>query len=399
MARSSVAGAGRRPPAFATPRDRPAAADDLRPPRIPPDTALVGTVALLVAIGVIMIFSASSATAAAMHGDGAYYFKRELVWLALGAPVAYLAYRLDYRLLRRLAPVVLVAGLLLQAAVLVPHLGLAAGDSRRWLGTSAFSFEPAEFTKLAVIVYLSAAIATMGDRIRVFSSGLFPLALVVLVFAMLIVKEPDLGTASIVTFVGFALLYAGRARIVHLLMIAAVTVPVGAFVVWHDAAKRARIFAFVHPWDDPQNKGYQITQSLMAIGSGGPFGLGLGFSRQKFFFLPEHFTDFIFAILGEEIGLVGGSLVLLLFVVFAYRATRIALHARDRFGFFLATGCTSLIVIQALINIGVVSSSWPTTGVPLPFISFGGSSLVVSLVAVGLILNVGKYRAVPGSVP
>jgi cell division protein FtsW len=175
-------------------------------------------------------------------------------------------------------------------------------------------------------------------------------------------------------------------------MIALVTLPPAALTVLTSPYKRARIFAFLDPWKDAQNTGFHIVQSLLALGSGGLFGVGLGESRAKFFYLPEQYTDFIFSILGEELGMVGTVAVVVLFIVFAYRAIRIAIAAPDRFGFFLASGCTAMIVIQAFVNIGVVTSSWPVTGVPLPFISFGGSSLIVSLIAVALILNVGRYR-------
>jgi cell division protein FtsW len=188
------------------------------------------------------------------------------------------------------------------------------------------------------------------------------------------------------------MLFVAGARVVHLLLIATAMLPPVVLLVLSSAYKRARIFAFLDPWKDPQNTGFHIVQSLLALGSGGPFGLGLGASRQKFFYLPEQYTDFIFAILGEELGLLGTALVVVLFIVLAHRAIRIALAAPDRFGFFLAVGCTSVIVIQAFINIGVVTSSWPVTGVPLPFVSFGGSSLVVNLVAVALIVNIGRHR-------
>jgi cell division protein FtsW len=178
------------------------------------------------------------------------------------------------------------------------------------------------------------------------------------------------------------------------LAVALVTVPIAAMTVLTSAYRRARIFAFLDPWKDPQNTGFHIVQSLLALGSGGIFGVGLGASRAKFFYLPEQYTDFIFSILGEELGLVGALTVIVLFIAFTYRAVRIALAAPDRFGFFLAVGCAAMIAIQAFVNIGVVTSSWPVTGVPLPFVSFGGSSLVVNLLAVALIANVGRARRV-----
>jgi len=210
--------------------------------------------------------------------------------------------------------------------------------------------------------------------------------------AMLVIKQPDFGTASLLAFTAATMLFVGGARIEHLLLVAAAVTPPAVLLIRHDPYKWARIVAFIDPWKDPQDKGFHIVQSLMALGSGGVFGEGLGFSRQKFFWLPEAHTDFIGAIIGEELGYLGIVAIVALFVVFAYRAVRIALAAPDRFGFFLAIGMMASIVIQAFVNLGVVSSSWPVTGVPLPFISFGGSSLVTSLVAVALIVNVGRAR-------
>ena len=224
--------------------------------------------------------------------------------------------------------------------------------------------------------------------------GLAPLAIVTLIFAGLVLREPDMGTASLLVMISVAMLYAAGARLTHLIVFAMVILPPAAYEVLASSYKRARVLAFINPWKDPQNTGFHIVQSLLALGSGGLFGLGLGVSRQKFFWLPEPYTDFIFAILGEELGLIGAVSVIVLFVILAYRAIRIAVAAPDRFGFFLAIGCTSMIVIQAFINIGVVTSSWPVTGVPLPFVSFGGSSLVVNLVAVALLINIGRRRAV-----
>jgi len=211
---------------------------------------------------------------------------------------------------------------------------------------------------------------------------------------VLVLKEPDMGTASLLFFTAFALMFAAGARMIHLAAITLTTVPFAVLTVLASPYRRARVFAFVDPWKDPLNTGFHIVQSLLALGSGGIFGVGLGASRAKFFYLPEQYTDFIFSVLGEELGLIGTLVVVALFVTLAYRAIKIGLAAPDRFGFFLAIGCGAMITIQAFVNIGVVSSSWPVTGVPLPFISFGGSSLVVNLIAVALIANVGRHRRV-----
>lgn len=360
----------------------------------PPDTLLFAAVASLVAIGLVMIFSASSAQAYAETHDTAFYVKHQVIYLVVGLLLAVGVYHIDYRKLRAAAPYVLVLSIIGLVAVLVPHVGVVVNGARRWIGAGAISLQPSEFAKVGIVVYLAAALSTRGDRITSLSKGLFPLCVPVVLAAMLVLLEPDMGTASLVVFTAFAMFFAAGARVEHLLMIVFVTVPPVVLTILTSPYKRARIFAFIDPWKDAQNTGFHIVQSLLALGSGGLMGVGLGESRAKFFYLPEQYTDFIFSILGEELGLAGTIAVIVLFIVFAYRSIRIAVAAPDRFGFFLASGCTAMIVIQAFVNIGVVTSSWPVTGVPLPFISFGGSSLIVSLVAVALIINVGRHRRV-----
>jgi cell division protein FtsW len=363
----------------------------------PPDMVLFATIAALVAIGLIMIYSASSATAYATYRDTAYYLKRQLVWLVVALACAFAAYRIDYKKLRAVAPVGIALAFLALVAVLVPHVGQVSGGSRRWLGMRAVSFEPSEFAKLALVVFLAAKLSALGDTLRSLVRGVVPCLFVTCALAVPILLEPDMGTASLLVFTAFGMLFCAGARLEHLTMCALSMLPVVLLAIGSSPYKRARIFAFIDPWKDPQNTGFHIVQSLLALGSGGWLGLGLGASRQKFFYLPEQYTDFIFAILGEELGLLGALGVIALFVVFAFRAVRIALAAPDRFGMLLTLGCTLLIVIQAFVNIGVVTSSWPVTGVPLPFVSFGGTSLVVSLSAVALILNVGRRRQAGGA--
>ncbi|HEX8806710.1 MAG TPA: putative lipid II flippase FtsW [Candidatus Aquilonibacter sp.] len=363
----------------------------------PPDTLLFFSVASLVAIGLVMIFSASSAVALLEHHDVAYYVKRQLVWLVVGLVVAYGVYRLDYRQLKRWAPYLLVLSILSLVAVLVPHVGFAVNGARRWIGASSISFQPSEFAKLALVIYLAAMLATRGERIVSLVRGLFPLCIPVAIMAVLVLKEPDLGTTSLLVMIALAMFFAAGARITHLFAILLATAPAVIVELLANPYQRARVFAFLNPWKDPQNTGFHIVQSLLALGSGGIFGMGLGDSRAKFFYLPEQYTDFIFSILGEELGLIGALAVVILFIVFGYRAIKIAIAAPDRFGFFLAVGCCAIVVIQAFVNIGVVTSSWPVTGVPLPFISFGGSSLIVNLIAVALIANVGRAQRVTES--
>ncbi|MDB5069269.1 MAG: hypothetical protein JWM87_380 [Candidatus Eremiobacteraeota bacterium] len=358
----------------------------------PPDALLLGSVAFLVALGLVMVFSSSSAIAYSYHHDTAYYLKRQVVYLIVGLALAYAAYRVDYRKLRTIAPALVIVTFLLLVLTLVPHVGYATGGARRWIGLRALSFQPSELGKLALVIFLAAKLSQLGENVRSLSKGVGPALFITLLLAAPVFVEPDMGTASLYIFTAFALIFTAGARFEHLIMCALVMLPAAVIAIGSSAYKRARIFAFLNPWKDPQNAGYHTVQSLLALGSGGLFGLGLGASRQKYFYLPEAYTDYVFAVLGEELGLLGCITVIALFVLFAIRAVTLALKAPDRFGMLLAMGCTFTIVIQALINIGVVTSSWPVTGVPLPFISFGGTSLIVSLIAVALIANVGRHR-------
>jgi cell division protein FtsW len=362
----------------------------MRPALAPPDPWIFATVAGLIAIGLVMVFSASSATAYAEYHDTAYFLKRQLVWLAIGGGFAYAAYRIDYTKLKRVSPALVGITVVMLVLTLIPHVGLQTGGARRWLGASILSFQPSEIAKLTLVLFLAAKLSTIGANIRSLVRGVVPSLLVAALIAVPILLEPDMGTASLVMFTAFGMLFCAGARVEHLVLTVLALLPPVALAVGASAYKRARILAFLDPWKDAQNTGFHIVQSLLALGSGGVFGLGLGASRQKFFYLPEAHTDFIFAVLGEELGLLGTMIVLMLFAAFAIRAFMLAQRTTDRFGFFLIAGCALLIVIQAFINIGVVTSSWPVTGVPLPFISFGGTSLIVSLIAVALIMNVAR---------
>ncbi|TAM62446.1 putative lipid II flippase FtsW [bacterium] len=353
---------------------------------------MVAGVAALVGIGLVMIFSASSVSGFAEHHDTTYYLKRQLLWLALSLPPALLAYRMDYRRLERWTPWLMGLAVFSLAAVLLPHVGTMVGGARRWFALGPVSLQPSEFAKLALVIYLAHALSQKSERVTSLQRGVFPIVVVIGILALLVLRQPDMGTASLYVMVGLLMLFVAGARIPHLVATLGCMAPLVAYAVLMSPYKRARIMAFLDPWKDPQNTGFHIIQSLLALGSGGIFGLGLGESRQKFFYLPEQYTDFIFAVIGEELGLIGSVVVLGLFVWLAYRAIRIAIAAPDAFGFYLAAGCAATIVLQALVNIGVVTSSWPVTGVPLPFISFGGSSLMVNLVCVALILNVGCSR-------
>ena len=357
---------------------------------------------MVTAGGIVMVFSASSAIAYTSYHDATYYLKRELLWACVGAGALVLGMRLDYTKLRAAAPWIFALAVVLLAAVLMPNLGSVEGGARRWLGLGPLTFEPSEFAKLALVLLVSRLISASRDGAASFTRVGFPVIFWMGICFALVMRQPDLGTASIYVLTAFVMLFAGGARVTQLLVEAAIAVPAMIAFVFASAYRRERFLAFLHPWKDPQGTGYHIIQSLYALGSGGLLGLGLGQSRQKFGYLPAQHTDFIFSIIGEELGFIGAVAVVVLFLAFAYRGIRIAMRAEDRFGSILATGITACIAIQAFINIGVVTSSWPVTGVPLPFISYGGTSLVITLFAVGLLASVsrgGKRPAATIGVP
>ena len=355
-----------------------------------PDAVLLAFAALLTATGIVMVFSASSAMAYTQYHDAAYYLKRELLWAAVGAIALLVAMRTDYTRLRALAPWIFALALALLAAVLIPSVGSVEGGARRWLDVHGFTFEPSEFAKLALVLLLARLLSARPEGAGSFTRVGFPALFWVGICFLLVMRQPDLGTASLYVLTAFVMLFAGGARLTHLLIEAAVAIPALLGFIYASPYRRDRFLAFLHPWKDPQGTGYHIIQSLYALGSGGLFGLGLGQSRQKFGYLPAQHTDFIFAVIGEELGFIGAAAVLMLFAGFAYRGVRIAMRTEDRFGFYLAIGLTASIVLQALINIGVVTSSWPVTGVPLPFISYGGTSLVMTLFSVGLLASISR---------
>ncbi len=358
------------------------------------DTGLLAIVGVLVAVGAVMVFSASSAVAYTTYHDATYFLKRELVWLAVGIVAFFTAARMDYAKLKTAAPWLFGIAVAALVAVLIPGVGTEEGGAQRWFSYGSVSFEPSEFAKLALIVLLARIFADRPDGARSFRSAGGPALLAVGIAFALVMKQPDLGTASLFVLTAFAVIFAAGAKPGHLLFGGAIAASATAAYIFSSAYRRDRVTAFLHPFNDPQNTGYHIIQSLYALGSGGVFGVGLGQSGQKFGYLPEPYTDFIFSIIGEELGFIGAAAIVLLFLALAYRGIRIAANADDRFGFYLATGITASLVLQAFVNIGVATSTWPVTGVPLPFISYGGTSLVVSLFSVGLLAAISRGRPV-----
>ena len=364
------------------------------PRKLAPDVWLFGVAVVLLSIGVVMVYSASAIVAADRFRDPYFFLKKQLFWAVLGAGCLWLMLRLDYRRLERWVLPLLVAALALLVLVLIPPIGQAINGTRRWIRLGPVSFQPAELAKLALVVYLAAFLARRREALENFRRDLLPPLVVAGVLAALVFAQPDLGNCLTLLVLTFALLFLAGGRVRHLGLVLAPALPLVAIAVWMAPYRLRRITAFLDPWSDPRGSGFQIIQSWLALGNGGLVGRGIGASTQKLFYLPEPHTDFIFAILGEELGFVGALVVVALFVVLVWRGLRIGLRAPEPFGAYLALGITVLIATQTLVNLGVVTGLLPTKGLPLPFVSFGGSALLVTMLSTGVLLNISQYADV-----
>jgi len=362
-----------------------------------PDFLLFLTVLILLSIGLVMVFSASAYFAGDPEGpfkDPFHFFKRQLVGAALGIGVMIFMMNYDYRNLKRWVGLMLVAAIIMLVLVLIPGIGNEALGARRWIDLGFISFQPSELVKIFIITFTAYGLSQKKGRIQEFWSGLLPFLLVTGAAALLILAQPDLGTAATLSGTIFIMLFAAGARGKQLAGIAAIGLVGVAAAIKFEPYRMRRFTAFLDPEADPTGAGWNILNALMSLASGGLLGMGLGEGRHsKFLFLPERHTDFIFAAIGEELGFIGGSLVILLFILLAWRGFRIAITCPDTFGSLLAAGLVSGIVLQAFVNIGVVTGSLPVTGITLPFISFGSTSLVFSLMGVGIILNISRFSS------
>ena len=369
--------------------------DIVRRERHAPDYVLLLAVAGLVAIGIVMVYSSSAIRGYVNADDTLAYVGPQALWAAVGAGVLILTSRLDYRYWRVLSVPLYAMALVLLALVLLPGIGRVVGGSARWLALGPFPpLHPAEFAKLALVIYLAHWMATRGQRIATFRSGLLPFLAITLPVELLILREPDLGTSAVVATAALVLYFAAGANLLMLASLIPIGIAAVGYVISTNAYQRARIVGFLDPWSDPRGLGFHTIQGLLALGMGGLLGTGLGSSVQvSGLYLPNAWNDFIFAIIGEELGFAGGLLVIALFLIVAYRGLRVALGAPDTFGGLLAAGITVFITVQAFVNIGVVVSVLPVTGITLPFVSAGGSSLMVSLAAVGILLSISRESA------
>jgi cell division protein FtsW len=364
------------------------------PRKLTPDMWLFGTMIVLLSVGIVMVYSASAIMATDRFRDPYFFLKKQLVWALLGAAGLLAVLRVDYRRLERWQWPILGGAAVLLLLVLVPPFAHPINGTRRWLRLGVISFQPAELAKLALVVYLAAYLARKREGLTDFWRGVMPPLAIAGVFALLVLAQPDLGNCLTLIIVTFGLLFLAGVRLHHLLLLLAPALPLLMIAIWIAPYRLRRITTFLDPWADQRGGGFQIIQSWLALGSGGLFGQGIGESKQKLFYLPESHTDFIFAVVGEELGLVGALGILALFAVLIWRGLRVGVRAPDAFGAYLALGITVLIATQTLVNLGVVTGSLPTKGLPLPFISFGGSALLMTMLSTGVLLNISQHANV-----
>ncbi len=360
-----------------------------------PDYVVLVTIVALAALGILMVYSSSGVQALLTRHDPFAVVGPQAMWAVLGVVAMGVIMRVDYRYMRLLSIPAMVVTLLLLVLVLLPAMGpvrpLEINGATRWLQIGPLpAMHPAEFAKLALVIYLAHWLARRGARAGSLLHGLLPFLLIAGPVLALVLLEPDLGTTGVLALTAFTMFFVAGGSLWQMALLAPAGVAAVAYVVTHSDYQLARVQAFLDPWADPQGNGYQTIQSLIALASGGPLGVGLGASRQKWSYVPNAHTDFIFSIIGEELGLIGAIVVLVLFGTLIYAAIRIAVSAPDAFGRLLAAGITGWFGVQALANLGAVTGVLPITGVPLPFVSFGGSSLVVSLLAVGILRSIGR---------
>jgi cell division protein FtsW len=346
-------------------------------------------------LGVVMIYSSSSIYAAERYNDGFFFLKRHLSFMLIGAILTFFFMSIDYRKLKQYSRPLLIISFILLVLVLIPGLGREVSGARRWFRFKFLSFQPSELAGLAVIIYVADFLSRKGKLIKTFFKGFLPPMCVLGICALLIVVQPDLGSTIALGVVVLVMLFVAGVRPVYMLSLILSSLPALYLLIFHVAYRRARILAFLNPWLDPKGAGFQIIQSQIALGSGGLFGVGLGHSKQKLFYLPAAHTDFIFSIIGEELGLLGTIGVIILFIIFIQQGIKVIKNAPDKFGYFLALGLVVMIAFRAAVNIGVSCGVLPTKGLPLPFISYGGSSFIFDMVSVGILVNIARTGEYP----
>ncbi|RLB91522.1 MAG: putative lipid II flippase FtsW [Deltaproteobacteria bacterium] len=356
------------------------------------EKSILFPVLLLSGIGIVMVYSASSSISMDNHNTVFYYMKKQAIFMGISLCVMFVAASFPYKLYKSISYIILFTAIAMLVAVLFPSLNIKAGGACRWLNLGGFTFQPAEFAKLALIIFLGYSLSKKQDMVKQFFVGFVPHAFIFLIFACLIIIQPDFGTVVVLGMIAWGMMFVAGVKITHLLSPTPLLVPVLYFWIYKVDYRLERIMSFLNPWEDPLNTGYQITNSLKAFGAGGIFGKGIGLGMQKMHYLPEPHTDFIFSIIGEELGLLGVLLVLFLYLILLLKGIRIAKTSKTIFGAITATGLTIYIGVQVIINTGVTLGVLPTKGLTLPFISYGGTSLVINMAAMGILMNIGASR-------
>ncbi|MEM7828744.1 MAG: putative lipid II flippase FtsW [Candidatus Aenigmatarchaeota archaeon] len=349
---------------------------------------LIFIILLMLAAGIIAVYSSSSILGMKRFGDEAHFLKRHMINMIIGFVFMLMCWKMDYHNWRKLYLPMLVFTLMLLILVFLPGFGKRAEGARRWISLMGFSFQPAELAKFSFIVYLAHSIERKGEKMKSFLYGFLPYLIVMMPFLLLIYKEPDLGTCVILILILITMVLAGGLRLRYLFASCLAAFPLLYYAIVNKSYRMRRILAFIDPWADPSGYGFQIIQSFIAFGSGGLFGVGPGEGKQKLFYIPQAHTDFIFSVIAEEYGFLGVLLVIVLFSLFVIEGFRIALRINDKFGCLLAIGITSAIGIQAFIHMSVVMGLLPPKGLTLPFISYGGSSLIVNMMEAGVLMSI-----------
>jgi len=357
-----------------------------------PDKILLVVTLILVTVGTVMIYSSSSILAAERFKDGQFFLKKQVLFVVLGLALMFLLQRIPYDQLRKVAYPGVFLSVILLLLVLIPHVGVRVGGASRWLRLGFFSFQVTELVKIAVVLFLAHFLTRKTEYLSEFTRGILIPVMVTMLLVGLIVIEPDFGTAVIITTILMLMLYLSGSRIRYLAGMAALILPIALWILFSKSYRIERLMTFLDPWKDPQRSGFQIIQSLLSFGSGGTFGVGVGDGMQKLFYLPEPHTDFILSVIAEESGFIGVFIVIALFGIFVFRGFMISFKAPDRFSTLLASGITMIIALEAFINIAGVMGLIPLKGLALPFLSYGGTSLIMSLCAAGILLNISSHE-------
>lgn len=352
------------------------------------DRHLILSTLFLVAVGVLMVYSTSFAVSSQRFGNEYIYLKKQFIFALMGIVLLVGASRFPYKYYYKLTYPLLVLSIIGLALLYIPGIGQTIGGARRWVSLGGFSFQPSEPAKAAVVLFLAYSLSSKEKYIEDFYKGFLPNIIIPGVVILMILGEPDLGTAVSLSAIVLTMCFVAGVRVKYIFGMVLLSLPFLYFVISNFAYMQKRLEIFLDPWADPSGAGFQMVQSFIAFGSGGLFGVGFGEGKQKLFYLPEAHTDFIFSIVGEELGLIGVLVIVALYIVFLISGFRIAFKAKDRFGMYLAFGLTTMITLQAILNMAVVLGILPPKGLPLPFISYGGTSMLVNTACVGVILNI-----------